>query len=102
MLVSLVGIVLVGMAGMSKEKELPEEEKKKAVAEFNFKKGILVAIFSGIMSAGMASACTGGAQRSRSSRLSTRAPSLRRLERHAGAGGRAARRLHLNSSGAST
>lgn len=51
--VSLLGIIAVGMAGMSKEKELPEEAKKKAVAEFNFKKGILVATFSGIMSAGM-------------------------------------------------
>jgi L-rhamnose-H+ transport protein len=45
---------MVGLAGMSKEKELPEEEKKKAVAEFNFRKGMLVAIFSGVMSAGMA------------------------------------------------
>jgi L-rhamnose-H+ transport protein len=51
--VSLFGIIAVGLAGMSKEKELPEEEKKKAVAEFDFKKGILVAVFSGIMSAGM-------------------------------------------------
>jgi L-rhamnose-H+ transport protein len=48
--VSLLGIVLVGMAGMSKEKELPEAEKKKAVAEYNFKKGLMVAIFSGLMS----------------------------------------------------
>ena len=39
-LVSLFGIVLVGSAGMSKENELPEEQKKAAVAEFNFKKGI--------------------------------------------------------------
>jgi len=52
-LVALVGIVLVGMAGMSKEGELTEEEKKKSVAEFNFKKGIIVAIFSGIMSGAM-------------------------------------------------
>jgi len=52
--VALAGIVLVGMAGMSKEKELPEEQKKAAVAEFNFRKGMMVAIFSGIMSAGMA------------------------------------------------
>ena len=59
-MVSLVGIVLVGMAGMSKEKELPEEEKKKAVAEYNFKKGILVAMFSGIMSAGMSFGLQGG------------------------------------------
>jgi len=59
-LVSLLGIIIVGMAGMSKEKELPEEEKKKAVAEFNFPKGILVAIFSGLMSAGMGLGLQGG------------------------------------------
>jgi L-rhamnose-H+ transport protein len=51
--VSLIGIVLVGMAGMSKENELPEEQKKKAVAEYNFKKGILVALFSGLMSSAL-------------------------------------------------
>jgi L-rhamnose-H+ transport protein len=60
-LVSLVGIVLVGMAGMSKENELPDEAKKKAVAEYNFKKGLVVAIFSGIMSAGMSFGLQGGA-----------------------------------------
>jgi L-rhamnose-H+ transport protein len=38
---------------MSKEREVSEEQKKASVAEFNFKKGILVAIFSGVMSAGM-------------------------------------------------
>jgi L-rhamnose-H+ transport protein len=59
--VSLVGIILVGMAGMSKEGELPEEQKKKAVAEYNFKKGITVAIFSGLMSAGMSFGLQGGA-----------------------------------------
>jgi L-rhamnose-H+ transport protein len=58
--VSLLGIVLVGMAGMSKEKELPEEQKKKAVAEYNFKRGLLIAIFSGIMSAGMSFGLQGG------------------------------------------
>jgi len=51
--VSLFGIVLVGFAGKLKEGELDEEAKKKAVAEFNFKKGMVVAIFSGIASAGM-------------------------------------------------
>lgn len=51
--VSLIGIILVGMAGMSKERELPEEAKKAAVAEYNFKLGIIVAIFSGLTSAGM-------------------------------------------------
>ena len=58
--VSVIGIVFVGMAGMSKEKELPEEEKKKAVAEFNFKKGMMVAVFSGLMSAGMSFGLQGG------------------------------------------
>jgi L-rhamnose-H+ transport protein len=58
--VSIVGIVLVGMAGMSKEGELPEEAKKKAVEEYNFKKGILVAIFSGFASAGLGFGLQGG------------------------------------------
>ncbi len=52
-IVSLLGIVLVGLAGKLKEGELDEEAKKKAVAEFDFKKGMIVAIFSGIASAGM-------------------------------------------------
>lgn len=48
--VCLAGIILAGLAGMSKERELPEEQKKAAVKEFNFTKGMLVATFSGIMS----------------------------------------------------
>jgi len=48
--VSLAGIVFVGLAGKSKEDELPEEKKKQAVAEFNFKKGIVVALVSGVFS----------------------------------------------------
>jgi L-rhamnose-H+ transport protein len=58
--VSLVGIVAVGGAGMSKENELPDDKKKAAVAEFHFKKGLVVAIFSGIMSAGMSFGLGGG------------------------------------------
>ena len=50
---SLVGIVFVGMAGKSKEDELPEEVKKKSVAEFDFKKGIVTAVVAGVFSAGM-------------------------------------------------
>jgi len=60
-LVSLLGIVLVGLAGKLKEGELDEEAKKKAVAEFDFKKGMMVALFSGIASAGMNFGLQGGA-----------------------------------------
>jgi L-rhamnose-H+ transport protein len=59
-LASLVGIVLVGAAGMSKESELPEEVKKATVAEYNFKLGLLVAIFSGLMSGAMNFGLQGG------------------------------------------
>jgi L-rhamnose-H+ transport protein len=59
--VSILGIILVGMAGMSKENELSEEAKKKSVAEYNFKKGILIAVFSGLMSACMNIGLQGGA-----------------------------------------
>ena len=59
-LISLLGIVLVGGAGMSKEGELPEEKKKAAVAEFNFKLGLCVAIFSGLMSSAISFGLQGG------------------------------------------
>lgn len=49
--ICLLGIYICGKAGMMKEKEMPEEEKKKSVAEFSLIKGLIVAIFSGIMSA---------------------------------------------------
>jgi L-rhamnose-H+ transport protein len=50
-IICLLGIYICGRAGMMKEKELSEETKKKSVAEFNLVKGLIVAIFSGIMSA---------------------------------------------------
>jgi L-rhamnose-H+ transport protein len=47
----LVGIAIAALAGFTKEREMSEVEKTKVIAEFNFRKGILVATFSGIMSA---------------------------------------------------
>jgi len=58
--VCLLGIGIAALAGLTKEKEMPAEEKKKTIAEFNFAKGILVATFSGIMSACFAFALTAG------------------------------------------
>jgi L-rhamnose-H+ transport protein len=58
--VCLAGIVLCGWAGMSKEKELSPEEKTKYIKDFNFRKGIMVAIFSGIMSSCFAFAVHAG------------------------------------------
>jgi L-rhamnose-H+ transport protein len=48
--VCLAGIAISGKAGIMKESELSEEEKKKSVAEFSLVKGLLVAILSGILS----------------------------------------------------
>jgi L-rhamnose-H+ transport protein len=47
----LAGIAVAGLAGRSKEKEMTNEQKAATIKEFNFGKGILVATFSGIMSA---------------------------------------------------
>ncbi len=49
--ICLLGIFIAALAGATKEKEMPAAEKQKTIAEFDFKKGILVATFSGIMSA---------------------------------------------------
>ena len=51
--VSLVGIVAVGLAGRSKESEMSDEAKRQAVAEFDFRKGIVAAIVAGLASAGI-------------------------------------------------
>jgi L-rhamnose-H+ transport protein len=49
--VCVAGIGFAGAAGISKEKELSEEEKRASIKEFDLKRGLLVATFSGIMSA---------------------------------------------------
>jgi L-rhamnose-H+ transport protein len=49
--VCVLGIVLAGAAGVSKENELSDELKQASVKEFNLKLGVALGIFSGVMSA---------------------------------------------------
>jgi len=49
--VTLVGIALVGYAGSLRSKNMSEEERKKAIKDFALKKGLLIALFAGVMSA---------------------------------------------------
>jgi hypothetical protein len=49
--VCVIGIIVTALAGRSKESDMSEEQKRDTVKEFDFKKGIIVATFSGIMSA---------------------------------------------------
>ena len=58
---TLVGIAFVGAAGHRKSRELTGDAARKAVAEFDFKKGLWIAVFSGLMSAGMNFGLQGGA-----------------------------------------
>src|SRR5690349_15425362 len=51
--VCVMGILICGVAGMMKEKSLSTEQKQASIAEFDLRKGLLVAVFSGIMSACM-------------------------------------------------
>jgi len=50
-IVCLLGIACAGAAGISKERELTEQQKRAAISDFNLKKGLVVATFSGVMSA---------------------------------------------------
>jgi L-rhamnose-H+ transport protein len=49
-LVCLTGIAISGWAGMMKERQLSDAEKKKSVSEFNLIKGLTIAVLSGILS----------------------------------------------------
>ena len=48
--VTLLGIAIIGWAGKRKTATLSEEEKRKAVKDFNFPKGITIALLAGFMS----------------------------------------------------
>jgi len=49
-LVCIIGIAISGKAGMMKENELSEDQQKASVAEFSLVKGLIIAVFSGILS----------------------------------------------------
>jgi L-rhamnose-H+ transport protein len=59
-LVCLVGIALCGYAGVLKEQRLTDDQKKASIKDFALAKGLMVAVFGGIMSASMALAFTAG------------------------------------------
>lgn len=49
-IVTLIGIAIIGVAGGMKAVSLSEEEKKEAVKDFNFPKGLAIALLAGFMS----------------------------------------------------
>jgi L-rhamnose-H+ transport protein len=49
--VCVLGIVIIGYAGALKSKGMSAEERRAAIKEFALKKGILIAILAGVMSA---------------------------------------------------
>jgi L-rhamnose-H+ transport protein len=58
--ICLVGIAIAALAGYTKEAQMPAAQKKLSIKEFDFKKGIMVATFCGIMSACFAFALQAG------------------------------------------
>jgi L-rhamnose-H+ transport protein len=48
--VTLLGIAIIGVAGSMKANSLSEEAKKEAVKDFNFPKGLAIALLAGFMS----------------------------------------------------
>lgn len=51
--ICLAGIAIIGYAGALKNKGLSDEERKAAVKEFALKKGLIIAVLAGVMSAAM-------------------------------------------------
>jgi len=49
--IAIAGIAVIGYAGSLKSRNMSDEEKKKAVKDFALKKGILIALLAGVMSA---------------------------------------------------
>ena len=51
LVVCLAGMAVIGRAGRSRERELPVEVQRASILEYDLRKGVLVAIFSGLTSA---------------------------------------------------
>ncbi|MDR2848025.1 MAG: rhamnose/proton symporter RhaT, partial [Bacteroidales bacterium] len=49
--IAIAGIAVIGYAGALKSQNMTDEEKKKAVKDFALKKGLLIALLAGVMSA---------------------------------------------------
>ncbi|MDR2496830.1 MAG: rhamnose/proton symporter RhaT [Tannerellaceae bacterium] len=49
--VMLAGVAVIGYAGKLRELSMSEEERRKAIRDFAFSKGLLVAVIAGVMSA---------------------------------------------------
>jgi L-rhamnose-H+ transport protein len=60
--ISMLGIVVCGMAGICKERELTAEQARATIKEFALLKGFAVAIFAGVMSSFMAFAIAAGGE----------------------------------------
>jgi L-rhamnose-H+ transport protein len=58
--VCMAGIWVAALAGYLKESQMPEEQKTKAIKEFSFKKGVVVAFVCGVTSAFFAFALQAG------------------------------------------
>ncbi|MDR1747401.1 MAG: L-rhamnose/proton symporter RhaT [Tannerella sp.] len=59
--IAIAGIAVIGYAGALKSANMSEEEKRKAVADFALKKGLIIAILAGVMSACFALGLDAGA-----------------------------------------
>jgi L-rhamnose-H+ transport protein len=59
--IAIAGIAIIGYAGALKSSNMSEEEKRKAVQDFALKKGLIIAILAGVMSACFALGLDAGA-----------------------------------------
>src|SRR6202162_6257917 len=58
---AVTGFIIVARAGRAKDRDASSEQNQSAIAEFNLPRGILVAVFSGIMSSCFAFGLDAGA-----------------------------------------